>query len=45
LPTRCWTVLEKEQMLNETKEQMWNQTLENTYKNWFYEAWGFKEGK
>ncbi|CAG8680878.1 5713_t:CDS:2, partial [Racocetra fulgida] len=44
LPTRCWTALEKEQMLNKTKEQMWNQTLENTYKNWFYEAWDFKEG-
>ncbi|CAG8682724.1 5754_t:CDS:2, partial [Cetraspora pellucida] len=27
------------------KEQIWNQTLHNTYKNWFYEAWGFKEGK
>ncbi|CAG8675479.1 2799_t:CDS:2, partial [Acaulospora morrowiae] len=27
------------------KEQIWNQTLQNTYKNWFYEAWGFKEGK
>ncbi|CAG8450267.1 5785_t:CDS:2 [Acaulospora morrowiae] len=26
-------------------EQIWNQTLQNTYKNWFYEAWGFKEGK
>ncbi|CAG8687052.1 326_t:CDS:1, partial [Dentiscutata heterogama] len=27
------------------KEQIWNQTLQCTYKNWFYEAWGFKEGK
>ncbi|CAG8798415.1 31656_t:CDS:2, partial [Gigaspora margarita] len=27
------------------KKQIWNQTLQNTYKNWFYEAWGFKEGK
>ncbi|CAG8636735.1 23104_t:CDS:2 [Cetraspora pellucida] len=33
----CWTDLEK--------EHMWNQTLQNTYKNWFYEAWGFKERK
>ncbi|CAG8545486.1 15602_t:CDS:2 [Dentiscutata heterogama] len=31
----CWTVLEK--------EQIWDQ-LQSTYKNWFYEAWGFKEG-
>ncbi|CAG8513389.1 5292_t:CDS:1, partial [Dentiscutata heterogama] len=27
------------------KEQILNKTLKNTYKNWFYEAWGFKEGK
>ncbi|CAG8812903.1 8787_t:CDS:1, partial [Racocetra persica] len=27
------------------KEEIWNQTLQSTYKNWFYEAWGFKEGK
>ncbi|KAF0404138.1 glycosyltransferase family 31 protein [Gigaspora margarita] len=27
------------------KEEIWNQTLQNTYKNWFYEAWGFNEGK
>ncbi|CAG8743922.1 16464_t:CDS:2, partial [Dentiscutata heterogama] len=32
---RCWTELERE---------LWNQSLQNTYKNWFYEAWGFKEG-
>ncbi|CAG8834230.1 42414_t:CDS:1, partial [Gigaspora margarita] len=31
---RCWR-----------KKEIWNQTLQNTYKNWFYEAWGFKEGK
>ncbi|CAG8768965.1 28874_t:CDS:2, partial [Dentiscutata erythropus] len=34
IPT-CWTALEREN---------WNQSLQNTYKNWFYEAWGFKEG-
>ncbi|CAG8684664.1 28145_t:CDS:2 [Dentiscutata erythropus] len=33
---RCWTALEK--------EQLWDQ-LQSTYKNWFYETWGFKEGK
>ncbi|CAG8636284.1 21794_t:CDS:2 [Dentiscutata erythropus] len=27
------------------KDQILNQTLQSTYKNWFYEAWGFKEGK
>ncbi|CAG8550501.1 7023_t:CDS:2 [Cetraspora pellucida] len=45
LPTRCWSTLEKEQMLNQTKDQIWNQTSQIAYKNWFYEAWGFKEGK
>ncbi|CAG8659509.1 6645_t:CDS:2, partial [Cetraspora pellucida] len=30
----CWTALER--------EQLWNQSV--SYKNWFYEAWGFKEG-
>ncbi|CAG8607984.1 7803_t:CDS:2, partial [Scutellospora calospora] len=30
----CWTVPE-----------IWNQTLQCTYKNWFYEAWGLKERK
>ncbi|CAG8465127.1 23247_t:CDS:2 [Cetraspora pellucida] len=29
----CWTTLER--------EQLWNQSV--SYKNWFYEAWGFKE--
>ncbi|CAG8513368.1 5291_t:CDS:2 [Dentiscutata heterogama] len=27
------------------KEQILNKTLKNTYKNWFYEEWGFKEGR
>ncbi|CAG8513857.1 25475_t:CDS:2 [Dentiscutata erythropus] len=34
LVPRCWE-----------KEQIWDQTLKNTYKNWFYEAWNFREGK
>ncbi|CAG8712768.1 676_t:CDS:2, partial [Dentiscutata heterogama] len=33
---KCWTTHEK--------EQFWDQ-LQSTYKNWFYEAWDFKEGK
>ncbi|CAG8739818.1 30310_t:CDS:2 [Gigaspora margarita] len=37
IATRCWSTREK--------KQFWYQALQNTYKNWFYEAWGFKEGK
>ncbi|CAG8626795.1 7184_t:CDS:2, partial [Diversispora eburnea] len=35
----CWTQLEQ----NKTLSQMLSQNLHITYKNWFYEAWGFKE--
>ncbi|CAG8831668.1 23414_t:CDS:1, partial [Racocetra persica] len=37
LASKCWTALEI--------KQLFNQSTQSSYKNWFYEAWGFKEGR
>ncbi|CAG8697559.1 12667_t:CDS:1, partial [Acaulospora morrowiae] len=38
----CWIMSEKKQTWNQALD--WTQA-QDIYKNWFYEAWGFKEGR